>query len=67
MLSIVYETEKSCGIETVSINSIKYRTFLWKNHAENVHQKLVPESFLILVNNSKQPLHARNYFRNKIF
>ena len=23
--------------------------------------------FLILVNNCKQPLHARNYFKNKIF
>ena len=36
-----------------------------KNHAENVHQKLVPDPFLILVNNPnpKQPLHARNSFR----
>ena len=25
--------------------------FLWKNHAENVHQKLVPDPFLILVKN----------------
>ena len=33
-----------------------------KNHAENVHQKLVPDPFLILVNNPKQPLHARNHF-----
>ena len=37
------------------------------NHAENVHLKLVPDTFLILVNNPKQPLHARNYFKNKIF
>ena len=43
------------------------RTFLWKKHAENVLQKPVPEPFLILVNNRKQPLHARNYFKNKIF
>ena len=42
-------------------------TFLWENHAENVHQKLVPDSFLILVNNPKQPLHARNSFKKKIF
>ena len=28
--------------------------------------KLVPDPFLILVNNPKQPLHARNYFKNKI-
>ena len=38
-----------------------------KNHAENVQQKLVPDPFLILVNNPKQPLHARNYFKNEIF
>ena len=29
--------------------------------------KLVPDPFLILVNNPKQPLHARNSFKNKIF
>ena len=38
-----------------------------ENHAENVHQKLVPHPFLILVNNPKQPLYARNYFENKVF
>ena len=38
-----------------------------KNHAENDHQKLVPDPCLILVNNSKLPLHARNSFKNKIF
>ena len=32
---------------------------------ENVHQKLVPDSFLILVNRTKQPLHERNSFNNK--
>ena len=31
-----------------------------KNYAENRHQKLVRNSLLILVNNSKQLLHARN-------
>ena len=36
-----------------------------ENHSENVYQKLVPDSFLVWVNNSKQPLHARNSFRNK--
>ena len=38
--------------------------FLWKSHAENVHQKLVPYPFLILVNNLKQPLHVRYSFKN---
>ena len=32
-----------------------------------MHQKLASDLFLILVNNPKQPLHARNSFRNKIF
>ena len=38
-----------------------------KNYAENAHQKLAPDPFLILVNNPKHPLHARNCFENKIF
>ena len=38
-----------------------------ESHAENAHQKLFPDPFLILINNPKQPLHARNYFKNKIF
>ena len=33
----------------------------------NVQQKLVPDLFIILVNNPKQPLYARNYFKSKIF
>ena len=43
------------------------RVFLLENHAENVYQRLVLEPFLILVNNPKQPLHARNSFKNEIF
>ena len=38
--------------------SIKYGKFIWKNHAENVHQRLAPDPFLL--NNPKQPLHAIN-------
>ena len=44
---------------------IKKGTFLWKNHAENVNQKLVLDPFLILVRNQKQQLHARNSFKIK--
>ena len=40
---------------------------LWKNHAENVHQKVAADYFLILLNNPKQSLLARNSFENKIF
>ena len=42
------------------------KTMKWKNPVENVHQKLVPDSYLILVNNPKQTLHATNSFKNKI-
>ena len=38
-----------------------------EKYAENVHQKLVPDSFLILVNTPKQPLHAKNSLKNNIF
>ena len=38
-----------------------------ENHAENVHKKLAPDPFLILLNNPKEPLHARNSFKNKEF
>ena len=36
-----------------------------KNYAENIQQKLAPDPFLILLNNSQQPSHARNSFKNK--
>ena len=49
-------------IETLSIDRVLNTEFLWKNHAENVHQKLAPDPVLILLNNPKQPLHARNLF-----
>ena len=32
-----------------------------------MRQKLVSDLFIILVNNPKQPLHARNSFKSKIF
>ena len=37
-----------------------------KNHAENVHLKLAPDLFLILLSNPKQPLHSRNSFKKDI-
>ena len=43
------------------------KKFLWKNNAENKHEKIVPDLFTILVNNLKQPLHAINSFNSKIF
>ena len=32
-----------------------------------MHQKLAPDPFSILLNNLKQPLHAINSFKNKVF
>ena len=32
-----------------------------------MQKKLVPDLFIILVNNPKQPLDARTYFKSKIF
>ena len=58
--------EKRYDIETLPTDRVLNKTFLWKNHAENVHQTLVPDPLLILVNNPKQPVHARNYFKSKI-
>ena len=61
------EKEIKCDIETLFIDRVKQGTFLSKNHAENVHEKLVPDPFLILIYNLKQPLCARNSFKIKIF
>ena len=33
------------------------------NHAENVYQRLFPDLFLTLVNNSKKPLHVGDSFK----
>ena len=43
------------------------KNIFMENHAENMQQQLVPDLFIILVNNSKQPFHARNSFKSKIF
>ena len=32
-----------------------------------MQQNLVPDPFLILINNPKQPLDTRNYFEKKMF
>ena len=61
-------TLKLCPLKEYIRNIFgKEGTFLSKNHAENVNRKLLPEPFLILVDNPKQSLHARNSFKNKIF
>ena len=37
-----------------------------KNNAENLQQKLVQDPFVTLVDDPKQPFHARNSLKNKI-
>ena len=64
---ISWEVKKSLTLKLSQLIDYIIETFLWKNHAENVHQKLIPDPLLMLVKNPKQPLHVRNVFRNKIF
>ena len=45
----------------------KLRTISWENHTENVHQKLVQDPFLILVNKPKHPLPAKYSFKSTLF
>ena len=57
------EKEIRCDNETLSISrELSTEHFYKKKHAENVHQKLAPDPFLILLNNPKQPLPTRNSF-----
>ena len=41
--------------------------FMRKSCTKNEHQELVPGLFLILVNNPKQPFHARNSLNIRYF
>ena len=59
------EKEIRCDIETLSIDRTLNKEHFYVEI--NVHQKLVPDPFLILLNNPKQPLHARRSLKNKIF
>ena len=64
---IWYIKKERCDIETfVNWQVIKIRSICMKKYAENMRQKLLPGPFLILVNNWKHPLHARNFFTNQI-
>ena len=44
------EKEIRCDVETLSIDRVlNTEHFLWKNYAENEHQKLAPDPYLILL------------------
>ena len=59
--------KKRCDIETLSVDRVLNREYFYGKYAEHMHQKLVPDPLLILVNNPKHSLHAINFFENKIF
>ena len=54
-------------LKLCQLKNIKLGTFLWKNHAENVHQKLILDLFVISENNIKQPLLARSSLKISFF
>ena len=62
------EKEIRCDVETLPIDRVFNKEYFYrKGHAKNVHQKLAPDPFLVLLNNPKQPLQSRNSFKNEIF
>ena len=61
------ENKQKYDIETLSIDRVLNRSICIKKTCRNMHQMLIPGLFLILVNNLKQPLHARSSFTNQIF
>ena len=61
------EKEKRCDIETLSIDRVLNKEHFYGKYAEHMHQKLVPDPLLILVNNPKHSLHAINFFEKRYF
>ena len=56
------EKEKKHDIETLYTDRVLNKEhFYGKNHSENMHQQVVIDPFLILVNKQKQQLHVRNF------
>ena len=51
-------------IETLPVDRVLNKKLFY---GKTIHQKLVPDPLLILANNPKQPLHAKNYFKSKMF
>ena len=54
-------------MEILSIDRVLNMEHFYQKIKQKMHQMLVPYPFLILINNPKQPLHARNSIENKIF
>ena len=61
MLSLISWEGKKYDTETLSIDRVLNKEhFYGKNH-------IVADLFFILINNPKQPMHAKNYFKNNFF
>ena len=62
------EKDKRHDIETLSIDRVPNKEHFYGKIIQKMCTKSYPRTpFLILVNNLKQPLHSRNYFKKKIF
>ena len=60
--------KKSYGTETFSIDIVSNKEhFHGKKQAQNVYQKVVPDPFLILVNNPKQPCMQKTILKIRYF
>ena len=64
---LILQKEIRCDTKTLSIDRILNKKHFYGKIMQIVHQKPVLDSFLILLYNLKQPLHARNSFKNKVF
>ena len=62
----IFRRKKDITLKPCPLIKYKKGSLLWENHAENLHQKLVPDP-LFLTNNPKQPLNTRKSSKDKIF
>ena len=54
-------------METLLIDRELNKEYFYGKYAENVHQKLAPDTFLILLDNPKRTLYTKNHYKNKVF
>ena len=59
--------EKRYDIETLAIDRVLNKEHFYRKIMQKCAPKLVPHPFWILINNSKQTMHARNSLKSKIF
>ena len=61
------EKESMTDIETWSIKGVLNEGYFYVKICKKYASEASPRALLILTNSSKQPMHARNSFENKIF